>query len=234
MISQGKDCQMSDNFVYRHEIHPSDYLKSTHLSSLICVRYTTSMNIHDLITHFSYIAIFLLMIANGAVNFPSSQFLYIICGYFVSTGSLLFLPTVVIGALGNTLGNIITFLLIKKYEKPLARKILMLDEKAFTKIHSALHGTFTRRGMWWIFLGKLIPSVKAFIPIIAGLANTGTKLTSFIFLIASMLWATALTYIGYYFGEHVTLTSISTVSLGIAIVVIMIVYKSFSKQLKNN
>lgn len=173
------------------------------------------------------------MTTNGAVNFPSSQFLYVICGYFVSTGSLLFLPTIIVGALGNTLGNIITFLLIKKYEKPLARKILMLDEAAFTKIHSALHNTFTRRGMWWIFLGKLIPSIKAFIPIVAGLANTETKLTSFIFFTASFLWATALTSIGFYFGEHVTLTSISTVSLGIAVIVILIVYKTFSKQFKN-
>jgi membrane protein DedA with SNARE-associated domain len=170
------------------------------------------------------------MTTNGAVNFPSSQFLYIICGYFVSTGSLLFIPTIILGALGNALGNTITFLLIKKYDKPLARKILMLDEATFTKIHTALHATFSRRGMWWIFLGKLIPSVKAFIPIVAGLANTKTKITSFIFLIASLIWATALTSIGYYFGEHVSLSSITGVSLVIGIIVIFFVYKTYIKQ----
>lgn len=188
------------------------------------------MDLHFLISNFSYVAIFVLMTTNGAVNFPSSQFLYIICGYFVSTGSLLFIPTIILGALGNALGNTITFLLIKKYDKPLARKILMLDEATFTKIHTALHATFSRRGMWWIFLGKLIPSVKAFIPIVAGLANTKTKITSFIFLIASLIWATALTSIGYYFGEHVSLSSITGVSLVIGIIVIFFVYKTYIKQ----
>jgi membrane protein DedA with SNARE-associated domain len=171
------------------------------------------------------------MIANGAVNFPSSQFLYVICGYFVSTSSLLFLPTIIIGALGNTIGNIIIFLLIKKYDKPLARKILMMDAATFTKVHSALHATFTHRGLWYIFIGKLIPSVKAFIPIVAGLADTKTKITSFIFLIASFIWATALVTVGYYFGEKVTLTSISTVSFLIALVVIFFVYKTYTKQI---
>lgn len=171
------------------------------------------------------------MLTNGIVNFPSSQFLYVICGYFVSTGSLLFIPTIIAGALGNTIGNIITFLLIKKYDKPLARKLLMMDEATFSKVHGALHATFSRRGMWWIFLGKLIPSVKAFIPIIAGLANTNIKITSIIFLIASTIWASLITSIGYYFGEHVSFTSITTVSLVIASIVAFFVYKTFTKKL---
>ncbi len=189
------------------------------------------LDLHALISTGSYIAIFILMLTNGSVNFPSSQFLYVICGYFVATGSLLFIPTVIAGALGNTLGNIITFLLIKKYDKPLARKLLMMDESTFTKVHSALHVTFSRRGMWWIFLGKLIPSVKAFIPIVAGLANTKTAITSFIFLIASTIWAIAITSIGYYFGENISFSSITGVSLLVAGIVIFFVYKTFSKQL---
>lgn len=189
------------------------------------------MDLHSLLHSFSYLAIFFLMIANGVCNLPSSQFLYIIAGYFVSSGSLLFTPTIIVGALGNTIGNIITFLLIKKYDKPLARKLLMLDEDTFNKIHSALHETFSRRGMWWIFLGKLTPSVKAFIPIVAGLANTPTKLTSFIFLIASLLWATGITTLGYYFGEHITLGSFALVSLAIGLAIAFAVYKNISKKL---
>ena len=189
------------------------------------------MDLHALVASFSYVAIFLLMTSNGAINFPSSQFLYVICGYLVSTTPLLFIPTVIAGALGNTLGNVISFLLIKKYDKPLARKLLMADEATFDKVHSALHVTFSRHGMWYIFVGKLIPSVKAFIPILAGLAGTKTKLTTFLFLIASSIWATALTSIGYYFGEHVSLKSISGVSLIIACIVVFFAYKSFNKQI---
>jgi membrane protein DedA with SNARE-associated domain len=188
-------------------------------------------DLHFIISSGSYLAIFLLMVTNGAVNFPSSQFLYIICGYLIGTGSLLFVPTIIIGAIGNTIGNVITFLLIKKYQHPLARKLLMLDEKTFTTIHSALHDTFSRRGMWWIFIGKLTPSVKAFIPIVAGLADTKVRLTSFIFLAASLIWAIGITAIGYYFGEHITLTSLSVVSLCLGAIIIYVVYRNIKKRL---
>lgn len=171
------------------------------------------------------------MITNGMINLPSSQLLYIIAGYFISTGNLLFIPTIIIGTLGNTIGNIITFLLVKKYEHSFARKLLMLDEKTFTKIHSALHSTFLHRGMWYIFFGKLTPSVKAFIPIVAGLANTKTKITSLIFLIASFIWAIAITSIGYFFGEHITFKSFTTVSLLVGSIIIFIVYRKISKKI---
>jgi membrane-associated protein len=171
------------------------------------------------------------MLTNGIANFPSSQLLYIIAGYFISTGNLFFIPTIIVGTLGNTIGNIITFKLIKKYQHPLARKLLMLDEATFTKIHSALHSTFTHRGMWYIFLGKLTPSVKAFIPIVAGLADTKTKLTSFIFLIASFIWAAGITSIGYFFGENITFKSFTAVSLLVGGIIIFFVYQKISKKL---
>lgn len=193
--------------------------------------YTILMDLHSLISSFSYLAIFTLMLTNGIGNFPSSQFLYVICGYFISTGNLMFVPTIIFGALGNTLGNIITFLLVKKYERPLARKLLMLDEVTFTKIHTALHSTFTHRGMWYIFLGKLTPSIKAFIPIVAGLANTKTFLTSILFLIASFIWAIAITSIGYFFGEHVTWESFTVVSLLIGGTILYLAYRNISKKL---
>ncbi len=189
------------------------------------------MDLHTLISSGSYVAIFLLMTTNGIANLPSSQFLYIICGYFIATGNLLFIPTIIAGALGNTLGNIITFLLVKKYDKPFARKLLMMNEETFTKVHAALHSTFTHKGMWWIFLGKLTPSVKAFIPVVAGLASTPKKLTYFIFLIASFIWATGITFLGYKFGEHITFTSFSIISLAIGSIILFVIYKNLKKKL---
>lgn len=189
------------------------------------------MDIHSLILSGSYAAIFIMMIANGMVNFPSSQILYLIVGYFVSTGNLLFASAVIVGAIGNTIGNVAMYSLIKKYERPLARKVLMLNETTFNTIHGALMDTFSRRGIWWLFIGKLTPSVKAFIPVFAGLANTPTAITTFIFLVASFIWATAIVYIGYAFGEHVSLSSFLSVSFIVGIVIIFIIYKNISKKL---
>lgn len=188
------------------------------------------MDITSLIDSYSYLAIFLLMTLNGATNLPSSQLLYVALGYFVGTGTVSFIPTALAGALGNTLGNVITFLLIKKHGVTLAHKLLMVDEQAFAKIHTSLHKTFTKKGLWFIFLGKLTPSIKAFIPIVAGLANTGTKITTLIFALSSFLWACMILSIGYFFGKNVSLTSFTAVSLVVGGTILFFVYKSLKKQ----
>jgi membrane-associated protein len=190
------------------------------------------MDLHALISSGSYAAIFVLMVANGIVNFPSSQVLYLVAGYLVGTGHLVFSTAVLAGALGNTIGNFVAYNLIKKYERPLARKLLMMNEEMFNKIHGALHETFTHRGIWWLFIGKLTPSVKAFIPVLAGLARTPTVLTTFIFLSASFVWAIGIMYLGYAFGEHVSLSSFLGVSFLIGAVIIFVLYRNITKKLE--
>ena len=189
------------------------------------------IDLHALLGSGSYLAIFFLMIANGVVNFPSSQLLYLIVGYLVGIGKLTFLPAVIVGALGNTVGNIIAFMLIRKYERPLARKILMLKEDMFDNIHTALHDTFSRKGIWWLFIGKLTPSVKAFIPVVAGLAHTPVAITSFIFLSASTIWAAGIVYLGKTFGEQVSLSSFLTVSLVVGLIILFVVYRQVAKKI---
>lgn len=215
---------MHPYFAISYELLPTSYMGYTY----------PMFDFHALILSGSYVAIFLLMLANGVINFPSSQILYLIVGYFVSTGNLLFAGAVIAGALGNTIGNFITYTLIKKYERPLARKMLMMNEATFDKIHSALHDTFSRRGIWWLFIGKLTPSVKAFIPVVAGLARTPTVLTSLIFLVASFIWATGVIYLGYAFGEQFSLSSFLGVSFVIGAVIIFIVYKNISRKLNKD
>lgn len=199
------------------------------VSTLSCL-YTTRMNFDSIIENFSYIGIFVLMFSNGMVNFPSSQILYIIVGYFVGAGKIALLPSVISGALGNALGNIVTFLLVKKYGEPLAQKLLFVDKQTFSKVVQALRATLAKRGLWWIGIGKLIPSVKAFIPIVAGLAKVRPYLVSVIFFITSFIWAYALTMVGYIFGKGVSLSYLPIVSLTIAVIVVSVFYKKFYKE----
>ena len=73
------------------------------------IAYNVRMDIEAIIVGASYAGIFGLMIANGFFSFPSSQILYIIVGYFVGTGKLALLPAVLLGALGNTIGNVFLY-----------------------------------------------------------------------------------------------------------------------------
>jgi membrane protein DedA with SNARE-associated domain len=172
------------------------------------------------------------MIANGVTNIPSSQVLYLICGYFIANGTLSAVPVIVSGSIGNTVGNAIAFGLTKAYGVSFARKLLLVDEKTFAEIHKILSETFSKKGIWFVFVGKLTPSVKAFIPIIAGLAHTQTVLTNVLFFVASVIWAIAITSIGYFFGEHVSLSTFTGISLAIGGSILLFAYFSIHKKLK--
>lgn len=189
------------------------------------------MDIATYLREFSYLAIFLLMAANGVTNLPSSQLLYILCGYFVGTGSLAFIPTIIAGAIGNTIGNAITHYFSKKYGSRFAQKILFLDRETFDRIYSTLSKTFTKKGIWFIFIGKLTPSVKAFIPVLAGLAHTAPLITYTLFLASSVVWALIITSIGYFFGQQVSLTTFSLISFVIGGSILAIAYLKVSKKL---
>lgn len=166
------------------------------------------------------------MILNGIINFPSSQILYLVAGYFVSTNNLLFIPALVAGALGNTIGNFIAYKLTYKYGKPIVKKILYVREATLDHMHQE----FSNKGIWWLFFGKLIPSVKTLVPAIAGLAKIGQHKSLAIFFFGSTVWATLILYIGYTFGEHITLKGYAATMSVVGILLLFFAYKKFIKK----
>jgi membrane protein DedA with SNARE-associated domain len=158
-----------------------------------------NISIESVIAILGYSGIFLLMIANGVVSFPSSQVLYIIVGYFVGTGALLFLPALVIGALGNVIGNIFLYELVRAKGVRVVRTMLGLPlrEKTLTD----LERVFKKRGLIFLFIGKLIPAVKVFVPIVGGISRTPRFLFSVLMFASSLIWAFAFISIGFIFGK---------------------------------
>lgn len=158
---------------------------------------TPDLTIEGLITLLGYLGVFLLMIANGAISFPSSQLLYIIVGYFVAQGSLLLIPVVVAGALGNTVGNIILYELARKHGREFIARMKLFPMRELSKVEVA----FQKKGAWFIFVGKLLPAIKVFIPIPAGLGKMHRGLFAVIMFVASLIWSLIFISIGYFFGK---------------------------------
>lgn len=186
-----------------------------------------NVDLHQIILSLSYFGIFFIMIINGAVNFPSSQILYLIAGYFVATGKLEFIPTIIAGSLGNTIGNFIIFYLIYKYGKDIAVKYLHLKENTLHKMHKE----FDSRGLIFLYVGKLIPSIKVFIPSIAGLSKIKYSHALTLFSLTSIIWSTIIIYIGYFFGEQITFKGYTLTMSIVGIIMLAIAYKKF---IKNN
>lgn len=181
-----------------------------------------NITIETLIQSGSYVAIFLLMIANGAVSFPSSQMLYIIAGYFVARGNLSIALVTLIGALGNTVGNIILYELARKHGRTFIERMKIFPTRELAKVEKA----FQKKGAWFVFVGKLLPAIKVFVPIPAGLGKMSRALFATLMLAASYVWALAFVLIGVVFGKSSNFFGhYAMILIVIAIVVTLLFYR---------
>jgi membrane protein DedA with SNARE-associated domain len=155
------------------------------------------MDVESLILTGSYGAIFLLMIANGAISFPSSQLLYIVAGYFIAKGDLSWAPVIFVGAIGNMIGNIILYEAVRRYGRDVVFKWKLFDPTILAKVEVAV----AKKGWWFLAIGKLLPAIKVFIPIPAGLGRMHRGGFAGIMLVASALWASVFLFFGYTFGK---------------------------------
>lgn len=158
-----------------------------------------NISIETIIASLGYFGIFFLMIANGVFSFPSSQVLYIIIGYFVGTGKLALAPALVLGAIGNTIGNITLYELIRAKGVRVVRKMLGLPLS--DKTLADLERVFKKRGLVFLFIGKLIPAVKVFVPIVGGITRAPRALFALLMLTASFVWGLTFIGIGFVFGK---------------------------------
>ena len=180
----------------------------------------TDTTIEALLQGGSYFAIFLLMITNGVVSFPSSQILYIIAGYFVAQGNLAFALVAFVGALGNAVGNIILYELARKHGRTFIARMKLFPGRELAKVETA----FRKKGAWFIFVGKLLPAIKVFVPIAGGLGKFSRGLFAPLMFIASFIWALGFISIGFFFGKSSDLFGRYAIILVIVAVVVMLLF----------
>lgn len=180
------------------------------------------ISIEQIIVTLGYVGIFGLMISNGLTSFPSSQILYIIAGFFIFKGELNLALVSIIGALGNTIGNIILYELSQKKGLEYITKFKIFPLREIKKVQIV----FERRGVWFVFFGKLLPAIKVFVPIVAGIGLMNRSIYIPIIFITSILWSFIFIGIGFFFGKNTELFGIYPVVLIIvALVVVFIFYR---------
>ncbi len=153
----------------------------------------------NLLLNVKYAGIFFAMMLNGMTEFPSSQIMYPIVGYYASIEELNVFIAIAAGALGNALGNYFLFLLSLKYKDVILNK---QNTETKEKVNN-LVDRFSRHNKLWLVVGKLIPGVKTFIPVITAMLHIDKFLAFAIFLLGSTMWATIMIALGYYFGQSI-------------------------------
>lgn len=176
--------------------------------------------VESIIVGFGYFGIFGLMITNGFSSLPSSQVLYIIVGYFVSTGALNVWLASLLGALGNTIGNVLLYEATRSRGLKYVTRWQMIPERELKKVGTALR----RRGWWFVFVGKLLPAIKVFVPIAAGLAQMPRALYIVLVAISSWIWSLGFIAIGYFFGKSGDLFGRYAIVLAIASLALIVLF----------
>jgi membrane protein DedA with SNARE-associated domain len=157
-----------------------------------------------LIQSAGYFGVFALMVLNAtAIPIPSEVTLPF-AGFLSSQGNLVLLFVIIAGILGDLVGSLIGYAigffleenlllsLIKKYGK-----FILVTEHDYK-----LATTWIKKyGAPVVFVGKMLPGVKSFIAVAAGI--TEVKFTKFIIcnLLAVLIYVPVVTYVGFYLGN---------------------------------
>lgn len=153
------------------------------------------------ISGLGYAGVALLMaIESAAVPLPS-EIIMPFSGFLVSTGRFNLWGVALAGAIGSVIGSVILFYIglyggrpfLEKYGKYLL--ITEHDLKLAEKF-------FTRYGAWSLFLGRVLPIVRTYISLPAGIARANPWLLVTTSFIGSFIWSYFLAFLGFKLGQH--------------------------------
>jgi membrane protein DedA with SNARE-associated domain len=153
------------------------------------------------ISNSGYVGIFFLMVAESALIPIPSEVIMPFSGYLVSTGKFNVILVIIAGSIGNLVGALIAYFVgaylgrgfVLKYGKYvlLRKSHLELAESYFKKY-----------GDRSTFISRLLPAIRTYVSLPAGVAKMNLKKFVVFTLVGSIIWNTALTYIGIKLGEE--------------------------------
>ena len=155
----------------------------------------------SVISTMGYGGIVLLMAIESACIPLPSEIIMPFAGYLIFKGEMVLWIVAFMGALGCVLGSIPAYYVGKTGGRNLAEKygrFVLISKKDLMMADD----WFKNYGEIIIFIGRLLPAVRTFIALPAGIARMNmTKFIIYTF-IGSFIWCWALAYVGMIFGEQ--------------------------------
>ncbi len=122
-------------------------------------------------------------------------------GYLASKGEMDLLTIIGSGTLGSLLGALFNYWLAARMGRPLLERYgryLFIKGDVLAKADRF----FQRHGHISTFLGRLLPGIRQYISLPAGLAEMDVGLFCFTTSLGAGLWVTVLALVGYWVGEQ--------------------------------
>jgi membrane protein DedA with SNARE-associated domain len=142
-------------------------------------------------------AVFVLMVLESACIPVPSEVTMIYAGYLVSQGSMSFVAAVIVGTLANLVGSLIAWA-AGAYG---VDAWLMRTEHNRRRVERA-HGWFERYGTAAVFFARLLPIIRTFISLPAGVARMPLLRFSVLTVLGTLPWCIMLVAIGDVAGNR--------------------------------
>jgi len=162
-------------------------------------------NLTNLINSYGYYAVFLLMTLESALIPIPSEITMTFAGFLSGTGHLNIWIVIFVGAFGNLFGSLLAFWLGRAMGEEWIRvairkwgKWILIHEKDFDKSLE----WFQKYGQGITFTSRLLPIVRTFISLPAGIADMNVVKFGLFTFIGSLLWSGVLAFVGLKLGQN--------------------------------
>ncbi|MBX7077069.1 MAG: DedA family protein [Methanobacteriaceae archaeon] len=192
-----------------------------------------------LIETFGYTGIFIAMTLESACIPLPSEVIMPFAGFVVNEGKLSLIGITLVGTLGNLIGSLITYYVGLKGGRPLLEKygkyILITKDKL-----NYVDNIFNKYGPITIFLGRILPGIRTFISLPAGISRMNIKKFIIYTILGSLPWTFALGYVGVLLNDKWSIIRgyfhIFDIILGLLIVlfILYLIYKYRKSQTRDN
>lgn len=148
-----------------------------------------------------YFGIFILMFLESTVFPIPSEVVMIPAGYLAHKGEMNIYIVILLGILGSLGGALFNYYFALKF----GRKFLMKYGKYFLVTHESIEKTekfFKNHGHISTFSGRLIPGLRHYISLPAGLARMNLFIFCLYTTLGATIWVIILTLLGYYIGDN--------------------------------
>ncbi|TSC94438.1 MAG: hypothetical protein Athens101428_295 [Candidatus Berkelbacteria bacterium Athens1014_28] len=128
----------------------------------------------SVISHLGYFGIFFLMALESACIPIPSEIIMPFSGFLVATGEMNFWFVVIAGSLGNIAGSLLAFWVGYRGGRPLVEKYGKYILLSTHDVESA-DKFFSRYGQSTVFFSRLLPAIRTFISLPAGISKMDVK-----------------------------------------------------------
>lgn len=162
-------------------------------------------NLTNLIASYGVPAVFILMTAESALIPIPSEITMTFAGFLAGRGILDFWLVVFVGAFGNLVGSLLAYWLGYAKGEEWVRFVIRKWGKWFLMREEEFDRSkvwFKKYGQGITFTSRLLPIVRTFISLPAGIAKMNLTYFSILTFIGSFIWSAFLAWIGLKLGEN--------------------------------